>query len=415
MEQPLSPKVEKLLQDLQSGQLNAVRIRAATELGKLDASDLRVVEALVTAMESGPSAMVRERAAESLDAPAHQEILQQHPDLMTQVLEVQAAQRSPHTPKAERKARRDLRKPHPGDGEPPPTPAVMTKASTAPPGLTFRSTLPTGAPTSWFQVWKRAITRPSVATFAELVDAPDADSGRAYRWIFVSALASALLALVLIRLVATEFLAGSGFAPPGFDALFKNSLFMLSCYGPVGAVGAIIVFAVWVGIIQGIAHLLSGTGDYADLTYAFAAFHAPLALVGAVFTSGLLIIMLVIPSIGPIIGLMSYAPLVYHVVLSAIAVKAVHQFGWAKAAAAVLLPCIGLVALLVGLGVDNPYTGFGSDYMAIKHYNQGIDYTEEYEFDLAIQEFTKAIEHSPQFVQAYSHRGIVYAVPGVSH
>lgn len=93
MEQSLSPDVGKLLRDLQPEQtFNAVRKEAARRLGQLSASDLRVVNALIAAMESDPSSLVRKQAAESLCAPAHQEILQQHPDLMNKVLDIQKAQ-----------------------------------------------------------------------------------------------------------------------------------------------------------------------------------------------------------------------------------------------------------------------------------------------------------------------------------
>jgi hypothetical protein len=94
MSQPLSPDVEKLLHDLQPEQVfNAVRRHAAKKLGELSASDLRVVKALIAAMESDLAFIVRKEAAESLRAPAHQEVLQQHPDLMKKALEIQIAPR----------------------------------------------------------------------------------------------------------------------------------------------------------------------------------------------------------------------------------------------------------------------------------------------------------------------------------
>ena len=78
MEQPLSLDVEKLLQELQPDQpFNVVRIKAAKELGRLNTSNLRVVNALIAAIESDPVHLVREAAKESLQAPVHQEILQQ--------------------------------------------------------------------------------------------------------------------------------------------------------------------------------------------------------------------------------------------------------------------------------------------------------------------------------------------------
>lgn len=94
MEQPLSPDVEKLLQQLQRNRFFDLRKGTAKKLGKLGVSDLRVVNALITTMESDPAPLVRREAAEALRAPAHQEILQQHPDLMKKVLEMQAAQQS---------------------------------------------------------------------------------------------------------------------------------------------------------------------------------------------------------------------------------------------------------------------------------------------------------------------------------
>ena len=61
------------------GSENAVRLSAAKKLGKLNESDLQVVQALVAAMKSDTSSAVQEAAEAALNAPVHQEILQQHP------------------------------------------------------------------------------------------------------------------------------------------------------------------------------------------------------------------------------------------------------------------------------------------------------------------------------------------------
>lgn len=77
-----SPDVEKLLQDLRVERPFGRKKEALAQLGRLNSSNLRIVSALVEAKLSDPSRAARKLAAESLLAPAHQEVLQQYPDLM---------------------------------------------------------------------------------------------------------------------------------------------------------------------------------------------------------------------------------------------------------------------------------------------------------------------------------------------
>ena len=76
-----SPDVEKLLQDLRPERPFGRKKEALAQLGRLNSSNLRIVSALVEAKLSDPSRAARKLAAESLLAPAHQEVLQQYPDL----------------------------------------------------------------------------------------------------------------------------------------------------------------------------------------------------------------------------------------------------------------------------------------------------------------------------------------------
>ena len=82
IEESLSPEVESLLQDLQTGSLYLAREDAAEQLGKVETSSHRIVQALVGAYQSDPYSVVSKAAARSLRAPVHQEYLRQHPDLM---------------------------------------------------------------------------------------------------------------------------------------------------------------------------------------------------------------------------------------------------------------------------------------------------------------------------------------------
>ncbi len=80
-EEPLPPKVQALLRDLQPVRLYTSRQRAAKELGQINQSSREVVLALVETAETDSSAEVRTTAAESLRAPVHQVVLRQYPEL----------------------------------------------------------------------------------------------------------------------------------------------------------------------------------------------------------------------------------------------------------------------------------------------------------------------------------------------
>ncbi|ELP56658.1 tetratricopeptide repeat family protein [Microcystis aeruginosa TAIHU98] len=54
----------------------------------------------------------------------------------------------------------------------------------------------------------------------------------------------------------------------------------------------------------------------------------------------------------------------------------------------------------------------GNNQDAIGHYNRGIDYIQQEKYDLALAEFTKAININPRYAEAYLNRGVLYAVQG---
>ncbi len=54
----------------------------------------------------------------------------------------------------------------------------------------------------------------------------------------------------------------------------------------------------------------------------------------------------------------------------------------------------------------------GNNQDAIGHYNRGVGYIQQEKYDLALAEFTKAINIDPRFAEAYLNRGLLYAVQG---
>lgn len=49
---------------------------------------------------------------------------------------------------------------------------------------------------------------------------------------------------------------------------------------------------------------------------------------------------------------------------------------------------------------------------SVDHYNRGVDYLANGQYDQAISEFTRAIEINPGLAYAYSNRGVAYAGKG---
>jgi hypothetical protein len=195
----------------------------------------------------------------------------------------------------------------------------------------------------WFQVWVNALSRPSEATYVELVRDPKASSGRAYLWVFFTSL------------IGYMFIMLGQFVGLGWSAMFGNSpamgsgeggLLALTCQVPVAAVLSIISLTISAGITQLIAHALGGTGSFSKLVYAIAAYLAPLTLISGVL------------SVIPFVNLLSIPLGIYGIVLNVIAVKSVNQFGWGRAvlssfiifAFALVLVAVIVIAILALLG-----------------------------------------------------------------
>ena len=129
------------------------------------------------------------------------------------------------------------------------------------------------------------------------------------------------------------------------------------CGAPVGAIFAVLFFAIAVALIQWVAKLFGGTGSFDKLAYAFSAITVPVSVVSAV-----LALIGIIPFIGILTGLISFGLGIYVLVLEVLAVKAVNGLDTGKAVGSVLLP--GLVIFLficccviIGVALMGPAIG----------------------------------------------------------
>ncbi len=169
----------------------------------------------------------------------------------------------------------------------------------------------------WYKVWIDALIRPSVAIYENFLQDTHATPQRAYIWLIISGMISGIV---------------SAFAQPLQRGI--SPIVLATCSVPLSAIVVVLSLIVIAGLVQLLAQVLGGTGTYSKLVYALATFNAPMTII-----SGML---LLIPY-----GLWINAGVgIYWAILSAIAVKAVHQFEWRKAIIAIL-PIILLAILLI--------------------------------------------------------------------
>ncbi len=197
-------------------------------------------------------------------------------------------------------------------------------------------------PEPFYQTWLKALTRPNEQNFAEMALSPGANPNKAYLWVFLANLVNMVVAFALQGVnmrQMQQFLspeAGQYFSQPVGGVGFVGVL----CAAPVSAALSVLFFALGVALIQWIAKMFGGRGDYSKLAYVMGAIAAPVALVSAVLT-----LFSAIPFIGILFGLVSFVFGIYALVLNITAVKGVNQFGWGQAIGALLLP--GVVVFLL--------------------------------------------------------------------
>ncbi len=203
---------------------------------------------------------------------------------------------------------------------------------------------PKPGPTGWLPIWIKAVTKPSEGTFAELAHSPEAKASQAYLWIFVTALISFLIAVVIQMLFLSL---GFGQQNQDLAGLLGSSLIGLVCAVPVFAGLSVLGFIINTGLVQWVAGLFKGVGTFNQLAYAFGAIAAPITLISSVLS-----FFYAIPFVGLCLLPVSILLGLYALILEVIAVKGVNKFGWGQAIGSVLvIPAVLFLCSCLVIGI----------------------------------------------------------------
>lgn len=185
----------------------------------------------------------------------------------------------------------------------------------------------------FYELWFRAVGQPVEETYRAIADDPASSVGRAALWVALAGLvAYAITSIGEILQRGSELAQLAETSPVAATAGGVVLLFI--CAGPLAAVASVGVLMLHTGILQFVAGALGGSGDFRRLFTSMSAFWAPVTLVTGALN--------VVPYVGPCLTI----PIsLYALFLSALAVKAINQFGWGEAIATLLIPLIVFVLL----------------------------------------------------------------------
>jgi hypothetical protein len=212
---------------------------------------------------------------------------------------------------------------------------------------------PPSGVSQWVSTWRDAISKPNEQTYATLAMSPNAKASTAFLWIFLGSLLNIFLVSLVQGTVFRQIMRNSDFGGNQFGTGPGGGLIAAVCGAPIGAVISVVVFAVFVGVVQFLAKTFGGRGNFEQLAYATAAIVTPFYLI-----NGALTLLAAIPYVGLCFGLVSLIAVLYVIALEVTAVKGVNQFGWGQALGSyfspfLVLACcfsIGVIGILRMLG-----------------------------------------------------------------
>lgn len=181
---------------------------------------------------------------------------------------------------------------------------------------------------AWYDVWWEVLSYRPVEAFEDLLRDPAAKAGRAYLWVAISGLLSALIAVMFQFNTFTSMVNSPQFQQTGADpAMFRTYIwiFML-CMVPFSALASVLGLIISGAIQNLLAGMFGGTGSYAATVYLLGAISAPIAIATAVISAI------------PFVNCLSIGISIYSIMLNVRALMAAHQINAIKALGVIFLP-----------------------------------------------------------------------------
>jgi uncharacterized membrane protein len=202
---------------------------------------------------------------------------------------------------------------------------------------------------TWFEAWKAALTRPSVATYTDLLLDPRASLGRAVAWLFVSALLAYLIGLAFQVLffpgALAEIVQEAGETAPAGLKSVPGLLagLSLACI-PFLAAFAVASYLAGFGLVHFVASALGSQGSYTQVVYAHAAYIAPLSVLTTIL------------GMVPLVNCLTLPLALYGFGLQLMALKASTRLSWGRVVAVlgILALIVTLMAVVLTLGLLAP-------------------------------------------------------------
>jgi hypothetical protein len=176
----------------------------------------------------------------------------------------------------------------------------------------------------WKEVWIKAITQPSVASFQEILDDPIASMTRGLIWIFIVGVIYALIAIAAFGYYMQQITLAYG----ANINLSSIPLIYIICGVLSIVVGLPLGIFLSAGVIHIISTIMGGQGDFDKLVYIVSSFTAPTLLITGVI------------AYIPIVKLLSYLISIYIIILYIISIMTVYKFSVGKAILTYFIPTI---------------------------------------------------------------------------
>jgi hypothetical protein len=186
---------------------------------------------------------------------------------------------------------------------------------------------------SFINAWTTVLFSFDIASYVDVLDDPEASSGRAFEWIAYAGIVNGLLFPLLLLLSPQMMMLKS---TPEFSQAFGNigtNVFMLLLLALVmmiiSPLLSMLGLAIGAGIYNFLAGFFGGNGDYGRTAYALAAYMAPIGILNSI----LMIIPLAGSCLTSLLGL-------YGLVLAVRALCAAHSLSIGKALGVIFVPII---------------------------------------------------------------------------